>query len=227
MSKGFGPVQCRVLAVLYEEAAKEGLSISHLKALVGGDRSNLRRAIRTLTQRRLVEEATVESERLIRLTFIGELKAMPPLPKKEPDPLAELRAKWKEEDRERALEKERARLQAAEGPTWLHYEHCPIRRRLPGLTQERVLAVLWEYPDPVDEGLPVSVVKAIVSGDRSNTRRAIRTLLLCGKIEESEDSRHVRLSFGSALLFSIIPPIQLEPIDEERERAILRANGDR
>ncbi len=226
MSRGIGSTQKRVLAVLHEGPVNEGLPVGKLKALVGGDRANTRRAIRTLKLRGLAEEAAVGGEQRIRLTFWGGLKAMPPLPK-QPDPLAELRAKWKAEDRERALRKEHARPEAAEVPARPYHERYSVRRRQLGPTQELVLAILWEYADPMNEGLPVSTVKAIVGSDRANTRRAIRTLLLRGELDQSEDGLRIRLASGTALLFTIIPPIPPEAIDEGRARSILRANGDR
>ena len=88
--------------------------------------------------------------------------------------------------------------------------------------------MLWKYADPVDKGLPVGAVKAIVGGDRSNTRRAIRTLLLRGELEESEDGKRVRLSRSAAVRFSSNSPPTLEdPPDEECATKILRARqGD-
>jgi hypothetical protein len=126
-----------------------------------------------------------------------------PLPRIPRNPLAGLRAKWREEKRalQEAREEERRRLEAeaTEGPKRVGYEHRFVRRRFPGPTQERVLYVLWEYAEPLDEGLPVTVVKAIVGGDRSNTRRAIRTLLLRGQLDESEDGERLRLSYYTAV----------------------------
>jgi hypothetical protein len=82
--------------------------------------------------------------------------------------------------------------------------------------------VLWKYADPVDEGLPVGAVKSIVGGDRSNTRRAIRTLLRRGELEEFEDGKRVRLSRSAAFRFSSNSPPTLEdPPDEERAAKIL------
>lgn len=169
----------------------------------------------------------IEGERRVRLTFAGALKAMPPLPE-ESDPLAEIRALREAEDQLREIIKERAKerasLKAQKDALWIRYVHHPVRRRQPGATQKQVLAILWEYADPMDEGLPIRVAKAIVAGDRSNTRRAIRSLLLRGEIEVSKDGgRSIRLASGTALWFSIMPPFLLEPIDEERARAILQA----
>lgn len=234
MSKGLGPVQRRVLETLNEAPANEGLPVAGLKARVGVDRSNTRRAVRALALRGLVEEATVGSERRVRLTFWGAM-VMSPLPEPE-DPRAELKAlkaKWAEEGRRRALERERAReearLEALAEPFWYGYAPQIVRRRRPGPTQRTILAVLWEHADPLDAGLPVPVVKAIVSDnllgtDRSNVRRTIRTLLLRGEIEESRDGEHIRLAEKTALWASIFPPISPEPIDEDRAKAILQAH---
>lgn len=228
MSRGLGPVQRRVLAILYEEAGKEGMSSTKLKVLLQKDQANSRRVFRGLMRRGLLEEVTVEGERCLRLTFWGALRAMPRLPK-EPNPITKLPPEWGEKKRTlkeaRAEERRGLEAEAVEGPRWVGYEHRPVRRRQPGPTQQLVLAILWEYPDSVDEGLPVSVVKSIMgSSDRSNGRRVLRTLLQYGEIEESEDGQRLRLSFNTALLFTIIPPIPPEPIGEERAREILRAH---
>lgn len=233
MSRGPGRVQRRILAVLYEGAVNEGLSIEKLKARVGGDKSNLRRAIRRLDQLGLIEEIAVGGKRFVRLTFRGALRRMSHL---EPeDPLAELKAhkaRRAEKARERALEKERAReearLETLKEPVCDEYAPRILRRRYPGPTQQTILALLWEFADPLDSGLPISIVKAIVRNnqgtDRSNIRRAIRTLLLRREIEESEDGEHIRLTEKTALWFRILPPISPAPIDAESAKAILRAH---
>jgi hypothetical protein len=145
-------------------------------------------------ERGLVAESCSGEERRVKLTFWGVVFArpLPKIPRR-----ASIQTKVKEEMRARkeAREEERRRLEAeaAEGPRWIGYEHRFVRRRFPGPTQTRILSVLWEYADPLDEGLPVTVVKAIVGGNRSNTRRAIRTLLLRGQLNESEDGERIRL----------------------------------
>jgi hypothetical protein len=130
-------------------------------------------------------------------------------------------------------EEERRRYEAevaaspAVGPSRDGNEHDSGRRRPQGPTQNRVLYVLWKYAEPVDEGLPVSTLKAIVGGDRSNTRRAIRTLLLSGELEESGDGERVRLSHSAVSRFSSLPPTLEDPLDDERAAKILRAHrGD-
>ncbi len=59
----------------------------------------------------------------------------------------------------------------------------------------RVPEALQESSEPKESGLPVTAVKELVGADRSNARRAIRTLLMRGLIEESEDGRRIRLTF--------------------------------
>jgi hypothetical protein len=89
--------------------------------------------------------------------------------------------------------------------------------------------VVWEYSDPLERGLPVTAVKAIVGGNRSNIRRAIRTLLLRGLLDESEDGERIRLSDFAIFRFSRgsdwLIPLD-EPIDDERAMEILRTHGE-
>ncbi len=234
MGRGLGSTQRRVLAVLKGASADEGLPVVELKSRVGGDRSNARRAVLALASRGLVEDTTVGGERRVRLTFWGALASSPPPePEKDPpDPLKALKAKWAEEAQERAAKKElareKARREALEGPSWYGYAPRAVRHRHPGPTQRTILAVLWGFADPLDSGLPIPAVKAVVRDslgtDRSNARRAIRSLLLLtGQIEVSEDGERIRLAERTAFWFCMFPPISPEPIDEERTRAILQA----
>jgi len=137
----------------------------------------------------------------------------------------ELRAlqEAREEEESRRLEsKAAASASPAAGPSRVDHEHISRRGRSLGPNQRSVLYVLWKYADPVDEGLPVGTVKAIVGGDRSNTRRAIRTLLRRGELEESEGGKRVRLSRSAAFRFSSNFPLTLEdPPDEKRAAKIL------
>jgi hypothetical protein len=57
VTRGIGPAQRRMLSVLF---AFEGWAVesSELKRLVGGDRSNARRSIRTLLRRGLIHQWT-------------------------------------------------------------------------------------------------------------------------------------------------------------------------
>ncbi len=107
-------------------------------------------------------------------------------------------------------------------------EHHFVRRRAAGPTQRRILQVLWEYSEPLEEGLPITAVKAIVGGDRSNTRRAIRTLSFRGLLDESENGERIRLSSSAVSSFSLMGfwMIPDEPIDDEHAKGIIQAHHD-
>lgn len=225
MSRGLGILQRRVCEVLYAVEGNE-LSLRELRCQLGEpDRSNLRRGIRGLLKRGLVEELRVGEQPRVKLSFWGVIFAHP-LSRIPHRSRVSPRIKLRREIRmlEKAREEEQRRLEAeeAKGPRWIGYEHRFVRRRLPGLAQTRILSALWEYADPLDAGLPVTAVKAIVGGNRSNTRRAIRTLLLRGQLDESEDGERIRLSYSAASWFSLFPPLPEEPIDDDHAREILR-----
>jgi hypothetical protein len=227
MSRGLGILQRRICDILNAAEGTE-LPLRELRRRLGEpDRSNLRRGVRGLLERGLVEESRSGEERRVKLTFWGVVFAHP-LPKIPRRSRVSIHTKLEEEMRalREAREEERRRLEAeaAEGPRWIGYEYRFVRRRFPGPTQTRILSVLWEYAEPLDEGLPVTAVKAIVGGNRSNTRRAIRTLLLRGQLNESEDGERIRLSYSAARWFSYLPPIPIESIDDERAREILRTH---
>jgi DNA-binding IclR family transcriptional regulator len=230
-------VQRRILAVLYEGSVKEGVPVGELKARVGGDRSNLRRATRRLQRRGLVEEHADGGERRVRLTLPDAsgamLWAMSLLAEPEGDPPAEteeLEARWEETARALRLETERAReearLRALEGPFWYGWAPRLARRRHPGPTQRTVLVVLHEFAEPLDSGLPIPAVKAIVretlGTDRSNTHRALYSLVFSrGEVEVSEDGERVRLSERTANSFFPLYPIAPEEVDGRRAREII------
>jgi hypothetical protein len=237
MSRGLGALQRRTCEVLY---AAEGhqLPLRELRSRLGEpDRSNLRRAIRGLLRRGLVEVPRSDGERCVGLTSSGLLRMRPP-PVRDlqrppihfvgPSLRERLRAILEAGEEERRRQEAEVAASLAIGPSRDGNEHGSGRRRTQGPTQNRVLYVLWKYAEPVDEGLPVSTLKAIVGGDRSNTRRAIRTLLLSGELEESEDSERVRLSRSAVSRFSSLSPPTLEdPLDDERAAKILQAHrGD-
>jgi hypothetical protein len=237
VSRGLGILQRRVCEVLYAAAGHQ-LPLRELRCQLGEpDRSNLRRAIRGLLRRGLVEVPRSGGGRRVGLTSSGLLwMRPPPVRDLQRPPIHIVRPSLREHLRAlvEAREEEERRRQEAEVAASASpavdssregHEQNSGRRRPPGPTQKRVLYVLWKYADPVDEGLPVSTVKAIVGGDRSNTRRAIRTLLLSGELEESEDGERVRLSRSAVSRFSSLSPPTLEdPLDEERAAKILRAH---
>jgi hypothetical protein len=203
-------LQRRVCEALYT-AEDQDLPLQELRRQLGEpDRSNLRRAIRRLLERDLVQETRSKGKCRLGLILWGYLFASSQLELRRPP--VSLRTRWIRETRalKEAWEAEcRRRKAEAERPRWFCYEHRFVRNRLPGPTQKRMLYVLWEYPDPLNEGLPVTAVKAIVGEDRSNTRRAFRTLLLRGKLDESGDGERIRFSSSTASWFRVLPPILL------------------
>ncbi|MDP9477003.1 MAG: hypothetical protein M3R38_15180 [Actinomycetota bacterium] len=92
MSRGVGPVQKRVLAVLARRIDGEfaALETSYLKGLASGDRSNVRRAIRSLEGRGLVRERVEGGRRYFALTLTGFMTATPLYPTTPPDLLADV-----------------------------------------------------------------------------------------------------------------------------------------
>jgi predicted transcriptional regulator len=74
--RGIGPAQRRVLSVLL---AFKGWAVesSELKRLVGGDRSNARRSIRTLLKRGYIHQWTEGGRRYHELDFVGWINAHP------------------------------------------------------------------------------------------------------------------------------------------------------
>ena len=98
----------------------------------------------------------------------------------------------------------RRRRQAgtARGPGGSGHEYPFVLDRPLGETQRLILGALRRYANPPQVGLPLSIVKVLVDADRSNFRRAVRTLLLRGLLEESEDGGRVRLTHTGALAAS-------------------------
>ena len=208
MSRGLGGLQRRVCEVLYADGDGE-LPLRELRRRLGDpDRSNLRRAIRGLLERGMVQEADPGGEQRVALdvwtyiamgdrpTFLGR----PPNP---PNGGAG-RPGGAAEDAPETVR--RRPLPGGPGrPVWFRYEHSFARDRPLGETQRAILGALHRYAKPPQEGLPVTTVKMLVGADRSNLRRAIRTLLLRGLLEESERGERVRLSPSGALAASSLP----------------------
>ncbi len=156
-------------------------------ALGGTDRSNLRRSIRGLSKRGLVEDLAGVHPR-VKLTTVGVLASRfledPPESRKAKVGDGERRLREAIEERRRWVEEDKAR--------WIRREVVrPKRNRVPGEVQMKVLAILG-CVDPIEEGLCVRALKALVGADRANTRRAIRVLLDRGEIQESRDGRRLR-----------------------------------
>ena len=187
MSRGLGILQRRVCEALADAEDRE-LPLRELRWRLGDpDRSNLRRAIRGLLERELVEETGPAGELRVALTFWGHAVAgartdtvLRP---------GETRRVWRGE--------------SDGGAHWFGYEHLPVRDRPLGGSQLHILTALRENTSPPGEGLPVAEVKAIVDGDPANTRRAIRSLLGRGLLEESLDGGRIRPSPRGAFSSSL------------------------
>ena len=208
MSRGLGNLQRRVCEVLYAAGNGE-LPLRELRRRLGDpDRSNLRRAIRGLLERGMVEESDLSGEQRVALevwTYIA-MGDRPAFLAVRPDPThgGAGRPRGATED---APEHVRRRpLPGRPGrPGWFRYEPSFARDRPLGETQGAILGALHRYAKPPQEGLPVTSVKMLVGADRSNLRRAIRTLLLRGLLEESEGGERVRLSPSGVLADSSLP----------------------
>ncbi len=229
MSRGLGALQRRICEVL-EDAEDDELALRELRRRLGEpDRSNMRRAIRGLLERKIVEELRVGGGRRVRL---APWARAPRDPSSEP-PRERAGCQTPAGDPRRvpeeALEVFRRALGAepVEGHGGSRLRRRTVRKREVGGTQGRVLGALWHYSERQDRGLPVGAVKAMVGGDRSNARRAIRTLLEDGSLAKIEGGKRLRLSPRMVSYFSFVAPERVPPAPVEGERAeeILRAHG--
>ena len=226
-------LQRRVCEVL-EGAEGNEVALRELRRKLGEpDRSNLRRAIRGLLEREIVEESRVGDERRVGLTSWDDVF---PKPSPEPSPEAfrprarrQSRTGGSKRELEEALEEARRvlRVEPAGRISGLRSRRRLVRKREVGETQGRILGALWNYSDLLERGLPVSAVKALVGGDRSNTRRAIRTLLLNGSLAEIEGGERIRLSSRLVAYYWFVGlrGVPSAPVGDERAEEILRAHG--
>lgn len=95
-------MQRQVMDVIYDkQEGSEGLDVSDLNRILGGDRSNTRRAVRGLVRRGMVSEVSnTGGERSVLLTQEGWLISVlirTPLPPLEPEPVSEALRKMREE----------------------------------------------------------------------------------------------------------------------------------
>ena len=201
-------MQRRICDVLYASENGE-LPLRELRRRLGEpDRSNVRRAIRGLLEREIVEESGSGGERRVGLTvwsYIGmSVRPVPPEGLSTPRAASGEQARAAEDGPEVGPETGRRSRQVgtAQGPGGLGYEYPFVLDRPLGETQRLILGVLRRYSYPPQEGLPLSIVRALVHADRSNFRRAVRTLLLRGLLEKSEGGRRVRLTHTGALAAS-------------------------
>jgi predicted transcriptional regulator len=241
VSRGLGSLQRNVLAVL--EATEGGeLAMRELHQRLGGpDRSNTRRAVRGLLRRGFVEKIREGVGSRLSITFSGELAASYALYRasdewadEQPDSIKELRRKYDEfrgwviecRREERRLRDEKRAL----FPRWVGYPYRPVRS--PGDTQRTIIAVLWEYSDPLDAGLSVLALKRIVGGDRSNARRAIRGLLRYGYFDQTPDGERLRISesllndYAGMMFPTVYVRMLADAPDGEWARQVLWEHGE-
>lgn len=210
MSRGLGDLQRRVCEVLYVDGDGE-LPLRELRRRLGDpDRSNLRRGIRGLLERGMVEEQSDPGgEQRVALevwTYIAMGGDRPAFLAVRPDPTHGGAGRSGGAAEDAPQTGHRIPLPGKpEGPRWFRYEHSFLRDRPLGETQRAILGALHRYARPPQEGMSLTFVKAFVDADRSNFRRAIRTLLLRGLLEESEGGERVRLSPSGALAASSLP----------------------
>ena len=216
---------CEVLegAEAYELAPRE------LRRRLGEpDRSNVRRAIRGLLEREIVEESRAGGERRVGLASGARAYRKPSSDYSRPRARRQTLTGDSKRVMEEALEEVRrtSGAGAVEGQGGLRFRRRPGRRREVGGTQGRILGALWWYSDPLERGLPASAVKAMVGGDWSNARRAVRTLLENGSLVAMEGGERLRLSSRTAsyLYFAGPQRVPPAPVDDERAEEILRAH---
>ena len=210
MSRGLGDLQRRVCEVLH--AAENGeLPLRELRRRLGDpDRANLRRAIRGLLERGMVEEANPGGEQRVALevwTYIA-MGDRPAFLAARPDATHSGAGRPGGAAGDAPETVRRRPLPGRPGKSvWFRYENSFDRDRPLGETQVAILGALHRYARPPQEGLPVTNLKMLVgaNADRSNLRRAIRTLLLRGLLEESEGGERVRLSPSGARAASSLP----------------------
>ncbi len=238
MSKGHGTRMRAVVDRLSVdvEARRIGLPLSVLRPILGPDKANARRTVRSLLRRGDAEwvedEAGARRLKLNWLVCVSAMMKREPLDD-EPDPLEEAREHRREMEaamdaiRAEAAEKRRA-LREAEA-LWEEPGRSFERRRYPGPNQLRVLAVLVRYADDPQMGLPRSVVRQIacVVGEKANILRAIRDLTRRGTVQKSKDGERLRLTdWRTSLLRRHVPLLVDPPLDDEKAEAILVASGE-
>jgi DNA-binding IclR family transcriptional regulator len=229
VSRGLGRIQRGILEALNAGENRE-MEVRELRQRLGDrDRSNVRRGIRGLVGHGLVEEGEACC---IRLTMKGAFVAYGLFSEQSPDPREELRrinAEWDEFARVlREAQEERARLYQEQEAMWEKPEPRYERWRYPSKNQLRVIAVLVRYAANPQKGLPASAVRRIAGiGDKSNARRAERTLLQRGTIQRSKDGERLRIAqAGDSILWSFAPNVVDPPLDDGRAQTLLEGSGE-
>jgi len=226
MGRGLGSTQREVVLVLGETGNDGLLPREVRKRIVRNNRPNLRKSIRRLEERDLLEWS---GERL-RLTSRGRLVAVGLSPRDEPDPLEEQRMRrrewdeferWLRQKREEELHRWREEEDRWEKPGYECW-------RFPSKNQLRVIAALVRHATDPQQGLPAPAVRKIASiGDKSNARRAERALLARGTVQRSKDGKRLRIpSAHASHLWSFAPDVVDPPLDDAKAEAVLKGFGE-
>jgi hypothetical protein len=229
LSRGLGKRQ-RDIVLTLAEGDMPGLPPRRIREIIGRhDRPNVRKSIRRLEERGLVER----DRGLAKLTLQGALVAGG--------------LKWRagrdarlEEERNRErelagffraasearLEDIRRRREEEEG--WENPPPRYERRRSPSKNQRRVLAVLARYAADPQRGLPARAVRKIAGiSDKGNTTRAIRSLTERPIVQRSKDGGRLRIALWyDPLLWALVPASMEPPLDDEKAKEVLEGFGE-
>ena len=233
MSRGLGKRQRKIidaLAVALGEGDKRGLLPRQIRKIIGSDdRPNIRKSIRKLEERALVER----DGELVKLTFSGALVASGLKWRAGRDAMLEEERRRERElagffravrqDRQEELRRHRDEEERWERPV-PHYE----RRRRPSKNQRRILAVLARYAADPQRGLPAQAVRKIAGiSDKGNTTRAIRSLTERTIVQRSKDGGRLRIALWyDPLLWALVPASMEPPLDDEKAREVLEGFGE-
>jgi hypothetical protein len=225
-------LQQRILFVL--EGAGEGLFPYEIRRELGAsssDRSNVRRAIRGLIDRGLVDE---DHGRLV-LTLGGSLRAHSllegPCDDDVPDALEEGRERRRDVEAAmavlRAENEERRQVHREMEALWDKSGCSFERRRFPGPNQLRIIAVVVRYAENPQLGLPKGAVWRIAGGKKANMLRAIRTLIRQGRLEQTKDGKRLRLAgWAMSWVWEYTQDVVEPPLDDANALVILEGYED-
>lgn len=225
-----------------DRARTGGLQLDALRPLLGSDKSNRRRVIKTLVQRGDVDivDDPETGERRLKLTFMACLQAMwklsPPSYGKRGDTDRAIREERRE--REAALDEmlslEADRRQARilrDRAVWAEPGTALKRHRSFGHRQLRVIAVLVRYARESREGLPRAAVRQIAAQGSGETQRSyervIERLVERGILQQSRDGARVRLTdWRTVYLWKYLPNTTSPPLDDSKAKAVLEGSGE-
>lgn len=225
MSRGLGRTQRTIVQAL--EGA-ESLWPSELRRCIGschGERQNVRKSVRGLVDRSLVEE---DAKGRLRFTERGRLILML-------EELDEEERREREEKRHndeawaafgaalKEVTRRKFHRKEEEDALWVDGRR-PIKRRRWSFAQYHMLEIVREHADPPQRGMEVREVKKLTGGDRSNLRRVIRSLCYRGELQESVDKKSVRIGPGS--FWAVMEGYyKIEPASADEALEILRKWG--